>query len=143
MSLSELEPELDNFYVVSVVLITGGYNGASLKSAEIFNPVTNTSCSLPLLPEGRRYHSQDGGLACGGNRKQEDEEPLTTCVQWSPVSGSWTKSHTLREKRHAHVSWATASGVYLIGSHDSLRTSELVKSDGSVEEGFSLKYQTK
>ena len=132
MSLSELEPELDNFYVVSVVLITGGYNGASLKSADIFNPVTNTSCSLPQLPEARHLHSQDGGLVCGGYK----------CVKWSPASGTWTQSHTLRQKRGGHVSWATASGVYLIGGYDSRRTSEKVNLDGSVEEGFSLKYET-
>jgi len=40
------------------------------------------------------------------------------------------------------VSWATASGVYLIGGWDNLRSSEKVKLDGSVEEGFSLKYDT-
>jgi len=40
------------------------------------------------------------------------------------------------------VSWATTSGVYLIGGEESVRTSEKVKLDGSVEEGFSLKYDT-
>ena len=119
-----------------VVLITGGYSSGSLKSAEIYNPITKTSCSLPELPEARRRHTQDGGLACGGYPHQ------TSCVKWSPASGTWTKSHTLRQKRYEHASWATASGVYLIGGLDSLRTSEKVKLDGSVEEGFSLKYDT-
>ena len=42
------------------------------------------------------------------------------------------------------MSWATASGVYLMGggSHTSWRTSELVKEDGSVKEGFKLEYKT-
>ena len=126
------------FLVVSVVLITGGYNdGVFFKSAEIFNPVTNTSCSLPQLPEGRSCHSEDGGLACGGY------PTLTSCVKWSPATGTWTKSHTLRQKRRYHLSWATASGVYLIGGQYSGKTSEKVKLDGSVEEGFSLKYDTR
>ena len=129
----------DNFFGLSVVLITGGYNGGFLRSAEIFNPVTKTRCSLPQLPEGRNHHSEDGGLACGGGSAATQ----TTCVKWSPASGTWTKSHTLRQNRSAHVSWATASGVYLIGGSFSKRTSEKVKLDGSVEEGFSLKYDTR
>ena len=121
-------------------MITGGYNGGSLKSAEIFNPVTKTSCSLPQLPEGRNGHSEDRGLVCGGGGS---DATLKTCVKWSPASGTWTKSHTLRQKRSDHVSWVTPSGVYLIGSYYSKRTSEKVKADGSVEEGFSLKYNTR
>ena len=123
---------------MSVVLITAGYNGGYLKSAEIFNPVTKTSCSLPQLPEARYYNSQDGGLVCGGWLNTT----RTTCVKWSPTSGTWTKSHTLKQNRSHHVSWATASGVYLIGGKQSQRTSEKIKMDGSVEEGFSLKYNT-
>ena len=127
------------FFFMSVVLITGGYNGGNLKSAEIFNPVTKTSCSLPQFPETRFWHSEDGGLVCGGG---DSDATRKTCVKWSPASGTWTKSHTLREKRLSHVSWATASGVYLIGGAYSVRTSEKENLDGSVEEGFSLKYHT-
>ena len=127
------------FFVVSVFFITGGWgnSGAVLKSAEIYNPVTKTSCSLPQLPEARSLHSQDGGLVCGGLAST-----LTSCVKWSPASGTWTQSHTTRQKRGGHVSWATASGVYLIGGTISKRTTEKVKLDGSVEDGFSMKYQT-
>lgn len=126
---------------ISIVLITGGFiDGKPLKSTEIYNPVKYTSCQLPQLPEDRYEHSQDGGLACGGNT---DDATKKTCVKWSPESGTWTQSHTLRENRAAHVSWATASGVYLIGGHYSLRTSEKVKLDGSVDDGFSLKYDTR
>ena len=126
------------FHLLIVVLITGGYD--KVRSAEIFNPDTKTSCSLPQLPEVRYQHSEDGGLACGGDA---GDATRSSCVKWSPASGAWTKSHTLREKRALHVSWATASGVYLIGGKYSQRTSEKMKMDGSVEEGFSLKYDTR
>ena len=126
---------------VSAVLITGGSGSSSttLRSAEIYNPLTNTGCnSLPQqLPEDRYFHTQDGDLACGGLVS------LTTCVKWNPASGTWTQSHTLRQERSGHVSWATASGVYLIGGYYSERTSEKVKDDGSVEVGFGLKYVTR
>ena len=124
---------------MSVVLITGATELLNSKSAEIYNPVTNTSCSLPQLPENRYYHSQDGGLTCGGHINATE----TTCVKWNPDSGTWTQSHTLRQRRYEHVSWATASGVYLIGGRYSKRTSEKVKLDGSVEEGFGLNYETR
>ena len=69
----------------------------------------------------------------------------TTCSQWS--NGSWTRSYNLGQERRdlgraGHVSWATASGVYLMGGQYSKETSELVKENGSVEEGFKLKYKT-
>ena len=124
---------------VSAVLITGGDPITSRRTAEIYNPLTNTSCSLPELPKYRRHHTQDGELICGGG----DSSTETTCIKWSPASGTWTQSHTLRERRYAHLSWATASGVYLIGGTQSLRTSEKVKVDGSVEDGFGLKYDTR
>ena len=42
-----------------------------------------------------------------------------------------------------HVSWATPSGVYLMGGdYGSGKISKLVKEDGSVEEGFNLEYGT-
>ena len=134
------------FYLQSffhAVLITGGYilnNGARYRSAEIYNPITRTSCSLPQLPEGRRGHSQDGGLLCGGGNTAALQN---SCVKWSPASGTWTQSHTLRQRRDAYVSWATASWMYLIGGDQSRRTTEKVKMDGSVEEDFSLKYDTR
>ena len=110
-----------------------------MKSVEIYLPSCNTSCSLPDLPEGRHYHTQDGPWACGGGGRYSSSS--TTCDQWS--EGSWTRSHSLREGREDHVSWATASGLYLIGGYYRKVTSELVKEDGSVEEGFKLKYETR
>ena len=119
------------------VLITSGTNGIQIqKSAEIYLPDTNTSCILPDFPEERNGHAQNGDLACGGSLS----DTLKNCVKWT--NGVWTRSHNLREGRDYHVSWATASGLYLMGGGSSLKTSELVKEDGSVEEGFDLKYDT-
>ena len=129
----------------SVVLITGGDLGYKVtQSAELFLPSSNTTCSLPQLSKARRYHTQDGGLACGGDNLDGDGDSVTrSCDKWS--AGTWTQtSHTLRKGRSVHVSWPTAEGVYLIGGvfSGSGTTSELVKEDGSVEEGFALKYST-
>ena len=120
------------------VLISGGLK---VKGVEIYLPALGTTCSLPQLPEARWYHTQDEGLACGGGGGVSPTR--LTCVKWNSESGSWTQSHTLRQKRVAHLSWATKDGVYLMGGGDSSRTTKLVKEDGSVEDGFSLKYETK
>ena len=112
----------------SVVIITGGSDGKNkLKTAEIYHPITNTSFFVRSLPEGRIVHSQDGLLACGG----ADSNTQKTCVKWSPTSGTWNQSNNLTENRTRHTSWATASGVYLIGGEKSPLTSEKVKFDGS------------
>ena len=119
------------------ILASGGYNGGNLKSVEIYNPVSNISCSLPEFPSQRQRHSQDGALACGGGGNDKN------CVKWSSDSGTWTQSHTLIQRRYYHVSWNTDDGVYLMGGAYSLKTTELVKNDGTVEDGFSLQYDTK
>ena len=61
------------------------------------------------------------------------------------MSGTWNQSNTLREARINHVSWETASGVYLMGGYDTAvrRTSVKVNIDGSVVESFNLKYDTR
>ena len=109
-----------------------------MNSAEIYLPDSNTSCSLPDLLLRRTGHSQDGDLVCGSWVQNPD---MKYCSKWT--NGVWTLSHSLREWRLGHVSWATASGVYLLGGIFSPKTSELEKEDGSVEEGFALKYETK
>ena len=131
------------------VLITGGINsGNKLRSAEVFLPATGHSCRLPDLPDNRWGHTQDGGLTCGGFDYGSPADQRISCLKWSPDSGSWTLSHTLTEERDNHVSWTPdpSLGTYLIGkfsSYNNMRTSELVKPDGSVEQGFSLKYDTR
>ena len=133
-----LGSELFNIPCITSVLISGGYNGKNLQSVEIYNPVTSSICSLPQLPEDRGAHTQDGNLACGG---WGPADRLNNCVKWSSESGTWTQSHDLLQSRTAHVSWATEDGVYLMGGRSSTKTTELVKEDGSVEDGFSLKYK--
>ena len=124
------------------VLITGGtYNR---RSAEVFLPATGHSCRLPDLPDNRWGHTQDGGLTCGGFDYGSPADQRTSCLKWSPDSGTWTLSHNLTEERDNHVSWTPdpSLGTYLIGGISNPRTSELIKPDGSVEQGFSLKYNT-
>ena len=87
-------------------------------------------------------HSQDGGLACGGGDSINNGGIQTQRCDRG-TAGSWTRTSThLIIPRQGHVSWSTAEGVFLIGGWHGATTSELVKEDGSVEEGFALKYST-
>ena len=122
---------------LSAILITGG---TGRRSSEIYNRATESSCSLPLFNEERVGHSQNGGLTCGGG--VDGSSALTNCVKWNPTSGTWDQfDRELNEPRISHVSWETASGVYLMGGGLSPKTSEKVTEDGS-EFSFDMKYDT-
>ena len=119
-----------------------------MRSAEIYLPSTKTFCSLPDLPEWRVIHTQDGPWACGGlgnpQRRFPEADTSTSCAKWN--EGSWISEYSKWDGyrlRIGHVSWATSSGLYLMGGMGNMETSELVKEDGSVEEGFKLQYRTK
>ena len=130
--------------IIIGILITGGYKTQLNSTAEIYFPSTNTGCSLPDLPEVRSGHTQDGDLACGGGG-YGGSEAGRSCVKWE--NGGWSRSYDLGNiTRGGHVSWATASGVYLIGGYGNSNqhfTSTMVKENGAVEKGFDLKYTTK
>ena len=109
-----------------------------MDSAEIYLPDSKTSCTLPNMLLRRYGHTQDGDLVCGS---WISDPQFRYCSKWK--NGVWNPSHSFKEWRVGHVSWATASGVYLMGGMGNMETSALVKEDGSVTECFNLKYQTK
>ena len=120
------------------VLIAGSANSPS-DTAELYQPASGVSCSLPQLPEDRYYHTTDNsGLLCGGGDTGEK------CLQWSPVTGSWEERLSLNVWRAEHVSWTPDNevGTYLMGGYYSGRTTTLIKHDGTREPGFNLKYNT-
>ena len=70
-----------------------------------------------------------------------------TCLQWSSETGTWEELLTLDVQRSNHVSWITGDGTYLMGAHCNIgclngNTTSLIKTDGTQEEGFDLRYDT-
>ena len=127
-----------------VVLITGGFN-LEFFNAELFLPSDGTSCTLPLLPQDRYFHTVDNHILCGGLGTSTRD----SCLQWSPDTGTWEELLTLDVGRYAHVSWTPASGTgtYLIGGGkglgiDTEMTTTLITHEGGQETGFPLKYET-
>ena len=128
------------------IIITGGVNGSgALTSVELLKADgSQTSCSLPQLPEGRRVHSQTGLTACGG---YDSDDIKRSCVTLS--GGFWTRSHNLVSPRGFHTSWESHQGIMLLGggvealSGGYSNTTELLKEDGTSEELFHLKYPSR
>ena len=128
-------------FIIVAVLITGTGNGFGLnqKSAELFLPLSGTSCTLPLLPNTRTSHTVDNHILCGGDYISGVRD---SCRKWSPVTGSWDDLLTLDLWRERHVSWTPGNGTYLMGGAGSGMTTTLGMSDGTQEPGFPLKYDT-
>ena len=120
--------------------MTGGDNGEDyLSSVEVYHPGTNTSCTLPSLPEGISSHSQDGLVLCGGY-----PDFGRSCYTLNTDTAQWTKTHSLSERRYGHTSWRREDGsILLIGGGYSETTTELVSDSSRVSTpGFTLKYET-
>ena len=124
------------------VLITGGYGTAGYyKTAQVYVPQSKQFCSLPDLNNAKALHTQDGFLNCGGWQTSN----LQRCSKWDLESGTWNQSINLPRKRMYSQSWTPQSGVgtYLIGGSTNGKTTDLVKTDGTVMQGFNLKYDTR
>ena len=118
-------------------MISGGYEAGAASSAEIFLPHSGLHCQLPEVA-GQRFaaHTADNLTLCGGDFTR------TFCVSLTP-QGWLNTSHLVRD-RFYHSAWASPSGLRLLGSAvlANLKTTELLRPDGSSEESFTLQYNT-
>jgi len=118
------------------LIMTGGYKDRNrLSSVEVYHPGTNTSCTLPSLPEAISHHTQDGLTQCGG----------LSCFTLKTDTAQWTKTHNLSQERSIHSSWRRKDQtILLIGGGSSPNTTELVSSSTGISTPeFTLKYETK
>ena len=74
------------FFFVIGILITGGIgSGGYVFSAEFFNPITNTSLTLPASNKSHHQHTQNTFLSCGE----------FSCQLYVPGTG-WTQGNISR-----------------------------------------------
>ena len=102
----------------SVILITGGdgdFNNGGGALAEIYDPQKNSGCRLPPLPNFRFGHTQDESILCGGSYQDNNQ---SSCLMWESKLGNWEKTHTMLTRRFNHMSWASPSGIYLMGGFE-------------------------
>ena len=141
--------DIESFFCKAALIVggrgfdsDGQYTGHDL-TAEIYIPSTNKTCTLPNLPDRRTYSTVNGNLVCGGLHAKPSPGSRNTCIKFDLTSGAWTSAYTLDGGRRKHVSWTpqSGSGTYLMGDYPSInRTSSLLKPDGTVESGFSLRW---
>ena len=87
--------------------MSGDKKASGARTAELLHEDGTPWCSLPKLPVRRLYHTQSGLELCGGLVSP------SLCLKFS--HGSWVTSHNLQYPRYWHSSWASPSGVVLIG----------------------------
>ena len=119
------------------MLISGG-RGSSTK-AQVISLSGNVSCSVLDLPKPRYGHTMNNNIVCGGDVAGTDTQ--TSCAQLT--AAGWSRSHTLQYRRSDHCSWEVEDGIILLGGYYSGTTSEIAKWDGTTEELFSMKYETR
>ena len=107
---------------------------------ELYNPVSQKTCELPdITGGGSRFHSQCGGLLCGGVSSQD------SCLMLDTLTGTFTNTSVkLVEERKGHLCWEVdgeGGPILLMGGLYSDRSTELVSSDGLTSSAsFTLQY---
>merc|ERR1711988_1430978 len=126
------------------LIISGGRPDDSVgNSVEAYIPSTGQHCQLPDLPgDPRLYHTMEEMTVCGGSFISTTKYCLTL------IDGTWQTTTTLLNSRFHHSSWASPSGVILLGGSYSYSyrqprdrdTSERIQEDGTSVSGFPLEY---
>jgi len=113
------------------LIISGGFNpstNAATSSVEVYVVSTGKHCQLPDMPGNRLGHSMEDMAVCGGF------DTATSCL--TLMDGTWEMTTTLLEDRFYHSSWASPSGVRILGGE----TSEKIQDDGTSVRDFDLEY---
>ena len=119
--------------IISGLLITGGNDGYTLSSTELWSPGLTSSpvtCTLPPMTRPREGHSLSGGLACGGNGDgAEDSCEVLTSAGWELLDSR------LSVGRAWHSAWLqpTTNTTFLLGGSGS-RSVDTMSSEGEVAE---------
>jgi len=123
------------------LIISGGspIDSAGI-SVEVFVPSTGQHCQLPSLPGGPRSdHSINDRTICGGGVYNVYSASRRSCLTLNS-NGNWLETTSLLEQRYHHSSWASPSGLILMGGRGSKRTTEKIEADGTSTYSFELKY---
>ena len=97
-----------------VMLITGGKDGSSLSSVEIFDPSNpSVTCPLPDMTSTRYDHAGVGMTMCGADIDGGDG--FQSCEMFD--GQQWTESHSLQSLvRFGHVMWKSPNkGIMIMG----------------------------
>ena len=125
--------------------IAAGNPSSARQSVELHNmlqmPYSNALCYIDNLPSNRYYHTSVGGVICGGSGSAEH----TSCIDLSGGSWSTMKFQSIRSRYRA-VTWNLNPGKFfmILGGVESgnRKTTDIVHTNGTVEPGFDLQYDS-
>jgi hypothetical protein len=106
------------------VLVIGGFNGgASLRTAEIYNPTTRTWAATGQMATARSYHTATSLLITGAVFVSGGLTTLSADTQtaelYNPANGAWTAAGSMIGSRFQHTATLMTNGSVLItgGAH--------------------------
>jgi len=129
--VNQLESSSDSSNTGSLMAIGGSNDTHDISSVEVLS----TSCNFPL-PETRDGHisvtTADGNiLVCGG---YTPSGLTASCLQFNSHSKTWEQHSSLKNKdRYYSSAIAFNHGIYVLGGHDSSRSSSEFLATGSSE----------
>jgi len=118
------------------LVISGNEPGGDGPRVEVFVPSTGQQCSLPFLRDVSKGHTMEGTVVCGGG----DGDTQTSCVNLTD-DGTWERTATLLNRRTGHSSWASPSGIILLGGYNNSLSTEKIQ-NGKSSNSFDLKDPT-
>jgi len=115
------------------VLVAGGQNaGASLATAELFDPTAGTWSATGSMTDARSSHtgtllSNGTVLVAGGN-----PGPLNTAELYDPTAGTWSTTASMADARASHTGTLLSNGEVVVaggeGASSVLASAELYSS---------------
>ena len=89
------------------VLVTGGYTGAYLSSAELYDPATRSWSNTGSLGTAREWHTAtllpNGKVLVAGGFNGTNGTALSSAELYDPAAGMWTETGRLSQARQFHA----------------------------------------
>ena len=100
------------------MLVAGGYNGSSLSSAELYDPVTgNWSSTTGSLATARLYHTAtllpNGKVLVAGGVDNIGAS-LSSAELYDSATGNWSSTGSLGTARYDHTATLLPNGTVLV-----------------------------
>ena len=98
------------------VLVTGGYNGSYIASAEIYDPATGAWTATGSMATPRGGHSAtrlaDGRVLVAGG--SNGSAFVASAEIYDPATGTWTATGSMATPRYGHTATRLADGRVLV-----------------------------
>ncbi|CAF0979395.1 unnamed protein product [Adineta steineri] len=99
------------------VLVTGGYSGSYLNSAELYNPSIGTWTTTGNISAGREYHTVStlaNGLVLVAGGQSSGSTYLNSAELYNPSTGTWATTANMSIARECHTASILANGFVLV-----------------------------